>query len=217
MATNGSAIVSADFMPIETTDIALPDTLTAPDISSDPAISSIPGYSPSGVQGIDTSIDSTGDEGYVDSAGLLGGGNSTSSNNPDETCPAPGSPVSVPHTSSAGGGSLLEDLTRIAVAGTQIATAIEGPSGRTPIGRTGQTGTYYGTKQQTLFQRLFGQSAPVVGSKPSFFQTLLGTASGQTSGVNRASSSTGTAAAVSVLFIGAVVLGLGFLVWKAVR
>jgi hypothetical protein len=211
MATNGSVLVSADAIPIETTNFALPDTLTAPsDLGITPTNVVGPLPDTSTISGADVSIDSTGDEGYVDSAGLLGGGNSTSSNNPDETCPAPGSPVA-----GATPGFNWEDLTRIAVAGAQVATAIEGPSTRTPTGRTGQSSTYYGARQPSLLQRLFGQSAPVRGSKPSFLQSLLGTTSGATSGVNPSAS--GMTGAVTILFVGVVILGLGFLVWRAVR
>ncbi len=124
MATNGFAI-SADSIPIETTDYALPDLTPPSDAggsfvgpTQDP--STLPsGLSPGVTQlssGVDLSIDSSGDEGYVDSAGLLGGGNSVSSNSPNETCPAPGSPVAADHFSSPSGGILLEDLTKIGVA-----------------------------------------------------------------------------------------------------
>jgi len=181
-----------------------PTAYNLPDLSSDPSISTIPAST-----GVDTSIDSSGDEGYADSSGNLGGGNSVSSNDPNATEPAPGSPVAATsfHWPS------LEDITRIAVSGAQIATAIEGPSGRTPIGRTGQSAPV-GT-QQTFLQKLFGVK-PASAPKPGFLQSLLGAVSGQASGVNSTSSS-GTVGFFTIAFIGVVVLGLGFLVWKAVK
>lgn len=189
MATNGSALVSADVgIPIETTDVALPDTL---DVSSYTDL----GITPTNVVGpIDTSIDSTGDEGYVDSAGSLGGGNSTSSNDPNATDPAPGSPTS----SFSSVASTLEDLTKLATTGAQLANAIEGPSRSTLVGRT-------------------GQSAPVRSSKPSFLQSLFGSASGQAAGVNASATGATTTGFATVGFIAAIILGLGFLVWRAVR
>lgn len=200
-------------IPIETTDVALPDTLipASPDLGLTPTTSALSDtlIAPSGVN---TAIDASGDEGYVDSAGLLGGGNSTSSNNPNETCPAQGSPVS----SATSIGSTLENILQIGVAGAKIATAIEGPTVATPYGRTGQSSPVYGANQPSLLQRLFGQSAPVVGNKPSWWQSLFGATSGQVSGVNTASP-TGAAGLVTIAVVGAVVLGLGFLVWRAVK
>lgn len=210
MSTTGFALDASSIDSIDTTSSVLPDTLAPPDVSSDPSISSIPGYSPSGVQGIDTSLDSSGDEGYADSSGSLGGGNSVSSNDPNATEPAPGSPVAA--TSSHW--PSLEDITKIAVSGAQIATAIEGPSYSSQTGRYGQSAPV--GRQQAFFQKLFGVQPAASVARPSFFQSFLGAVSGRASGVNPSSTS-GTVGFATVAFIGVIVLGLGFLVWKAVK
>lgn len=210
MSFMGPTLEQAGYSPsgVEGIDFADSTDMYLPDLTGDPSISSIPGYSPSGVEGIDTAIDSTGDEGYADSSGTLGGGNSVSSNDPNALDPAPGSPVAA----GASHWSFLEDFTKIATAGASIALAVEGPSGRTPIGRTGQSAPV-GT-QTSFLQKLFGVK-PASTPKPSFFQSLLGASSGQVSGVN--SGASGTVGLATVALIGAVVLGLGFLVWKAVK
>lgn len=212
MPTTGPTLEQAGYSPDEfafdPNAYGLYDSL--PDVSGDPSISSIPGYSPSGVQGIDTAIDSSGDEGYADSSGSLGGGNSVSSNDPNSTLPAPGSPVA----STSFHWPSLEDFTKIATVGAQLAVAIEGPSGRTPTGRQGQSAPV--GVQQSFMQRLFGVQPAASAAKPSFFQSLLGAVSGQTSGANPASAS-GQVGFATIAFIGVVVAGLGFLVWKAVK
>jgi hypothetical protein len=132
---------------------------------------------------IDPNLDSTGDEGYVDSSGSLGGGNSTSSNDPTESAPAPGSPVS-------SWSSIIKNLEGLGVASATVANAVEGKSTSNKIGRP-------------------GQSASVKGSAPSILDRLFGPTTTQ--------SNAGKTSMVAILLIVAVVIGLGYLVYKGVR
>jgi hypothetical protein len=99
---------------------------------------------------IDPTLDSTGDEGYVDSAGALGGGNSTSSNDANASTPAQGSPL-------GSFASIIQNLEGIAIGGAAIANAVEGRTGSTTIGRRGQSAPVRGSRPSVL-DRLFGPS-----------------------------------------------------------
>lgn len=166
-----------DDMPVEDT-----TTIPAGNVLQDPNF--VGPVQPGGVGAgwIDPNLDSTGDEGYVDSSGSLGGGNSTSSNDPTESAPAPGSPVS-------SWGSIIKSLEGAGVAAATVANAVEGKTAGYPLGKK-------------------GQSAPVRGSAPSILDRLFGPTT--------TSSNAGKTSMVATLLLVAVVIGLGYLVYKGV-